>query len=130
LQFLSMGVKEMLEILIVFVVPLVAFLWAVHKLFDDHYLGTVIAAAGTLTAEAGLLAAIMDFERFQAECTIQSMVHNMTLPCKMVPGAYEILVPVLVVAIALNAGVAAIGIALTFHRLVKQLRQRSEPRSA
>ena len=116
----------MLEILIVFVVPLVAFLWAVHKLFDDHYLGTVIAAAGTLTAEAGLLAAIMDFERFQAECTIQSMIHNMTLPCKMVPGSYEILIPVLVIATLLNAGVVATGATVSSYKLVKQLRQRSK----
>ena len=84
----------MLEILVVFTVPWLAFLWAVHKFFDDHILGTNIALAGALTAEAGLLAVGMDVERFQAKCTIQSMVHNMTLPCKMVPGAYEILVPV------------------------------------
>jgi hypothetical protein len=118
----------MLEILVALTVPLVAFLWAVRKFFDDPTLGAEIALAGALTAEAGLLVAGMDVERFQAECTIQSMVHGVTLPCKVVPGAYEILVPVLVVATLLNAGIAAIGIALTFHRLVKQLKQHSEPR--
>jgi hypothetical protein len=51
----------------------------------------------------------------------------MELKGKMVPGAYEILVPVLAVAIALNVGVAAIGIALAFHRLVKHLRHALSP---
>jgi hypothetical protein len=120
------GAGEMLEILVVFTVPLVALMWAVRKFFDDHMLGAEIALAGALTATAGLLATGMDVERFQVECTIQSMMHGVTLPCKMVPSAYEILVPVLAVAILLNAGVAAIGIALTFYRSAKQLRQRSE----
>jgi hypothetical protein len=112
----------MLEFLIVFTVPLVAFLWAVHKLFEDHYLGVVIASAGALTAEAGLLVVLVDVERFRAECTIQSMLHNMALPCDMVPGAYEILVPVLAVATLLNAGVIVAGIALSFYRSAKQPR--------
>jgi hypothetical protein len=120
----------MLEILVAFTVPFVAFMWAVHKFFDDHFLGAIIAAVGAFTAEAGLLVVGMDVERFQAECTIQSMVHNVTLPCKMVPGAYEILVPVLVVAALLNAGIVAASATLSFYRLVKQLRQRSEPGSA
>jgi hypothetical protein len=119
----------MLEILVVFTVPLVAFMWAVHKFFDDHFLGAIIAAVGASTAEAGLLVVAMDVERFQAECTIQSMVHGVTLPCKMVPGAYEILVPVLVVAILLNAGIVAASATLSFYRLVKRLKQHSEPRS-
>jgi hypothetical protein len=98
----------------------------VHKLFDDHFLGATIAGAGAVTAEAGLLAVIMDFERFQAECTIQSIVHNVTLPCDMVPIAYEILIPVLAIATLLNAGVMAAGIALILYRPVKQLKQRSD----
>jgi hypothetical protein len=124
------GAGEMLEILVIFTVPLVAFMWAVRKFLDDHFLGAIIAAVGAFTAEAGLLAVGMDVERFQAECIIQSMVHNVTLPCKMVPGAYEILVPVLVVATLLNAGIVATSATLSFYRLVKHLRQRSEPRSA
>jgi hypothetical protein len=119
----------MLEIVIVFAVPLVAFMWAVHKFFDDHYLGAVIAGAGATTAEAGLLVVAMDFERFQAWCTIQSMIHNVTLPCRMVPGSYEILIPVLVIATLLNAGVVAAGAAVSLYRSARQLGQRSEPRS-
>jgi hypothetical protein len=106
----------MLEILVAFTVPWVAFLWAVHKFFDDHILGTKIALAGVSTAVAGLLGMLMDIQQFQAECTVQSIVHGMTLPCQ-VPGAYEILVPALGMAVALNAGVVAAGIAVTFYRL-------------
>ena len=116
----------MLEILVVFTVPLVAFLWAVYKFFDDHLLGAKIAAVGMSTAAAGLLVVLMDVERFQAECTIRSIVYNVTLPCKMVPGAYEVLIPILFVAIALNAVVVATGATLTFYRLVKRLRQHSQ----
>ena len=120
----------MLEFLVVFTVPWVAFLWAVNKLFDDQFLGAVIATAGAVTAEAGLLVVLMDVERFRAECTIQSIVHGVTLPCEVVPGAYEILVPTLVVATLLNAGVILVGAILLFYRSVKHLKQHSEPKRA
>ena len=51
------------------------------------------------------------------------MIHNLALPCGTVPGAYEILIPVLTIAIVLNAVVMVAGIALAFHRLAKNLRQ-------
>jgi hypothetical protein len=119
----------MLEILVAFTVPWVAFLWAVDKFVDDYILGTKIAFAGAFTAEAGLLVALMDIQRFQAECTVQAIVHSVTLPCK-VPSAYEVLVPALYVATALNAGIVVAGTVLSFYRLVKQLKQHSKPRSA
>ncbi len=118
----------MLELLVAFAVPLVAFAWAVHRLFDDHFLGVVIASAGASTALAGLLMVLLDVERFRTECTIQSMVHNVTLPCDAVPGAYEILVPTLAVATLLNAGVILAGAVLLLYRTVKQLKQHPEPK--
>jgi hypothetical protein len=123
----------MLELLVVFTVPFVAFLWAVHKFFDDHTLGARIAAVGMSIAVAGMLVALMDIERFQAECTIQSIVHNVTLPCKVVPNAYRVLVPALYVATALNAGVVVAGVAISFYRLGRwlgeRLKKHSEPGS-
>jgi hypothetical protein len=119
----------MLEFWIAFTVPLAAFLLAAYKFFEDHMLGACIATVGALAAEAGLLVVGMDFERFRVECTIQSMIHNVALPCDTFPGAYEIIIPVLVIAVVLNAVVMLAGIALTFLRLANHLKQHPKPRS-
>jgi len=91
----------MMELLAAFIAPWLALLWAFYKLRDDPVWSIVVAVAGVMAGIAGVLVADATIQELQNECIMQSIVHNVTLPCS-VPQAYRTLGFTSLLALTLN----------------------------
>jgi hypothetical protein len=91
----------MLDVLVAFIAPWLALLWAFYKLRDDPVWSIVVAVAGIMAGIAGVLVADAVIQELQNECIVQSIVHNVTLPCNT-PQAYRTLGFTSLLALTLN----------------------------
>ena len=74
-----------LEILLAFLAPWLALLWAFIKLRDDPLWSIILSVAGAIAGVAGVLIADASIQNMQLECTMRSIIHNVSLPCDTQP---------------------------------------------
>jgi ribose/xylose/arabinose/galactoside ABC-type transport system permease subunit len=106
----------MLDLLAAFIAPWLALLWAFYKLRDDPVWSIVVAVAGIMAGIAGVLVADATIQELQNDCIVQSMIHNVTLPCST-PQAYRTLGFTSLLALTLNLIMFAVAMMVYAVRL-------------
>ena len=91
----------MLDVLLAFIAPWLALLWAFYRLRDDPFWSIIIAVAGIVAGIAGVLVADATIQQLQNDCIMQSIIHSKTLPCST-PQAYRTLGFTSLLALTLN----------------------------
>jgi uncharacterized membrane protein len=108
----------MLDVLLAFIAPWIALLWALYKLRDDPVWSIVIAVAGVMAGIAGVLVADATVQQLQNDCIVQSIIHNKTLPCST-PQAYRTLGFASLLALTLNLIMFAVAMMVYAVRLTQ-----------
>ena len=108
----------MLDVLVAFIAPWLALLWALYKLKDDPVWSIVIAVVGIMAGIAGVLVADATIQQLQNDCIMQSIIHNKTLPCTA-PQAYRTLGFASLLALTLNLVMFAVAMMVYAVRLTQ-----------
>jgi len=108
----------MIELLVAFIAPWLALLWAFYKLRDDPVWSVVVAVAGIMAGIAGVLVADATIQQLQNDCIMQSIIHNKTLPCNA-PQAYRTLGFTSLLALTLNLIMFAVAMMVYAVRLTQ-----------